>query len=67
MHTDINLPEELGPFKGQVYETLRPFIQLLPQEKQDIMPWESKIGGLPYLPLTMEYPAAPDGRPFSES
>lgn len=64
MKTDVILPEELEPFQSQIFQTLRPFIELLPQERGETLPWQSKIGGLPYLPAAMPYPAAPDGSPL---
>ncbi|MCB0611715.1 MAG: DUF1963 domain-containing protein [Lewinellaceae bacterium] len=64
MNTNITLPEELHPFRDLIFETLRPYIQLLPREPRELLPWESKIGGLPYLPADREYPTASDGSPL---
>ena len=64
MNIDITLPEELHPFRDQIFGTLKPYIRLLPQEPRDTLPWESKIGGVPYLPVDMAYPTAPDGNPL---
>lgn len=64
MSKDITLPQELDPFRKQILKTLRPYIQLLPQPARKALPWESKVGGLPYLPAGMEYPTAPDGSPL---
>ncbi|MCB9295881.1 MAG: DUF1963 domain-containing protein [Lewinellaceae bacterium] len=64
MATNKTLPEELLPFQEQLVQTRRPFIQLLPRESRKTLPWESKIGGLPYWPAQMKYPTAPDGSPL---
>lgn len=64
MNTELVLPEEMYPFREQILKTLRPFIELLPQERGDALPWQSKIGGLPYFPGAMEYPVTPEGRPL---
>lgn len=64
MSTNITLPQELDPFRRQILQTMRPFIELLPQPRRETLPWESKVGGFPYLPLGMDYPKAPDGAPL---
>ena len=64
MSTDITLPEEMEPFRNLILQTLQPYIELLPQEKQETQPWESKVGGQPYWPAGRKYPTAPDGRPL---
>ncbi len=64
MITDITLPQELAPYREQIFQALRPFIAIQPQPERITLPWESKIGGMPYLPAGSDYPLAPDGTPL---
>ena len=43
--------------------TLTPCIKLTAY-RHETMPWQSKLGGEPYLPLDVAYPTAPDGTPL---
>ncbi|MCB9304275.1 MAG: DUF1963 domain-containing protein [Lewinellaceae bacterium] len=61
MGLEIALPPELELFQEKILETSQSYIRLLPQEEGPTLPWESKIGGLPYLPAGAPPPAAPDG------
>lgn len=44
-------------------ETLTPCIKLTAY-RHETMPWDSKLGGKPYLPLDAAYPTASDGTPL---
>ncbi|GGA00098.1 DUF1963 domain-containing protein [Okeania sp. KiyG1] len=57
---DINLPEELKPYHEAIANTIKPYLKI------DIKPsstqwWQSKFGGLPYLPRTIDYPTNKNG------
>ncbi len=58
------LPPELEPFRQQWSSTQQCYIRITPQSERPTSWWESKIGGLPYLPKDCPYPTAPDGRPL---
>lgn len=58
----FKLPAALEPFRAQFMETQRPFIRVKAQPSRATTFWESKVGGLPYLPKGVNYPTAPDGR-----
>ena len=58
----FQLPTALEPFRDQLLATRRPFIRIKAQAARQTTWWESKVGGLPYLPKGSPYPTAPDGR-----
>jgi uncharacterized protein YwqG len=65
-------PDELyGMFlelKNQVDEfanaIIKPSIEITPYSTTETTLWQSKFGGLPYLPKNTTYPEAPDGTPL---
>jgi uncharacterized protein YwqG len=63
MNTLTNIPPELEPFRKQIEQTVVPFIKIVPNPAASIIkPWQSKIGGFPYLPLHTEFPTDNEGR-----
>lgn len=56
----IELPKSLEKFRDKIEKTIKPYIKVKLQE-QKTMPWESKLGGDPYLKVGMEYPKASNG------
>lgn len=58
------LPLLLEPFRPQFEATIRPFVKILPQPAKATTPWQSKIGGTPYLPKSVEYPCNSIGEPL---
>jgi len=60
----LNLSPALEPFRAKVQETATPFIRVKPQPARACKPWESKIGGAPYLPAGGQLPLGPDGDPL---
>ncbi|MDX1912707.1 MAG: YwqG family protein [Saprospiraceae bacterium] len=60
----IKLPTAMEPFRDQLIQTRQPFIRISPQAVRDTRPWESKVGGQPYLPKNASWPLAPDGQPL---
>ncbi len=57
---DLNLPEALEPYHEAIVNTIKPYLKI------DIKPnstqwWQSKFGGLPYLPRTINYPTNQKG------
>ncbi|NEQ35016.1 MAG: DUF1963 domain-containing protein [Okeania sp. SIO3I5] len=57
---DINLPEALETYHEAIANTIKPYLKI------DIKPnstqwWQSKFGGLPYLPRTIDYPTNQEG------
>jgi uncharacterized protein YwqG len=64
MDFHIDLPSELLPYQEQLLKSRRPYIKILPHTGVPQGRWQSKIGGLPYLPEGMAYPLASDGSPL---
>lgn len=52
---NFNLPEVLEPYRQGIAQTIKPYIKIstTPNNTQF---WESKFGGLPYLPQGINYP-----------
>jgi uncharacterized protein YwqG len=61
----LELPAALEPFREKILLTKQAFVQIKPVKARDCTVWESKVGGLPYLPLGIPFPTAPDGNPLS--
>lgn len=59
-----SLPPELAPFLDKINATQRPFIRAKAEPARATALWDSKVGGLPYLPRGVAWPSAPDGRPL---
>lgn len=64
--TNINLnklPKELRKYKDNISKSLLPSISLS-LEKENLKIWESKFGGVPYLPKEYDYPIDSYGTPM---
>lgn len=59
---NIKLPPAIEPFLQQLIQTRKPFIRVRSQDARKTKPWQSKVGGQPYLPKHSAWPTAPDGR-----
>ncbi len=64
---DVNampLPQVLYPFREQIEQSVLPFIRIktVMEETSDI--WQSKFGGLPYLPPNIPYPVDAHEKPM---
>ncbi len=44
--------------------TTQPFLQISATQAKDLKPWQSKFGGLPYLPKGYTYPTNNEGKPL---
>lgn len=64
MKHQFELPLELETFRGEIEKSIRPYIHIYPQAEYKTEPWESKIGGIPYLPKGMEIPNGENGDPL---
>lgn len=62
MSVSLTLPPELEPYREQLLATRTAFIRVEAQASGVTKLWESKVGGLPYLPKGAVWPTAPDGR-----
>lgn len=64
MENQLNLPARLKPYQDKFERSLRPYVKILPQAEGEARLWESKIGGLPYLPAETEWPKGANGEPL---
>ncbi len=44
--------------------TCKDYIEIISYPSQEVLPWQSKFGGLPFLPEEIPYPMKPDGTPL---
>lgn len=59
----LEIPEILEPFREDLMSTLRPSNRIF-FTLEETKPWESKLGGCPYLTDIEEYPRGEDGNPM---
>ena len=52
----IKLPSELKPYRKQIEATIKPYILINEKANNKLDLWQSKFGGLPYLPKNTYYP-----------
>ena len=55
------LPEELVPFEAQIIATQKACVKIIPQQASPALLWQSKIGGMPYLPKHVAFPVNAEG------
>ncbi|MBK6932518.1 MAG: DUF1963 domain-containing protein [Saprospirales bacterium] len=60
----LDLPAALEPFRDQLLATSQQYVRVIAGPARPTTPWESKVGGMPYLPPGALFPVAPDGRPL---
>lgn len=53
---DVELPSELLPFKKNIEATIKPLVEIKAKLEDELSLWQSKFGGLPYLPRDVQYP-----------
>jgi len=59
---EVPLSPELEKYRDRIEATIKPYIEIQTQNNDDVNWWQSKFGGLPYLPKGFEYPKTPDGK-----
>lgn len=59
---DIQLPNELLPFKKNIEATIKPYVEIKAYVENKLSLWQSKFGGLPYLPKNIQYPKDSKGQ-----
>lgn len=57
----FKLPPALEPFRAQFAQTRQPFIRITSQDARKTSLWESKVGGMPYLPQNTNWPQSAEG------
>jgi len=61
---DIDLSPELEPFRDKIEATVKSFAKITAKKNQKLTWWQSKFGGLPYLPKDYDYPRDSQGNPL---
>ncbi|TCM70784.1 uncharacterized protein YwqG [Acinetobacter calcoaceticus] len=59
-----DLPEQIQQFKPQILATATASVEIELKAAAKLPLWQSKLGGLPYLPLTESYPFDKQGKPL---
>ncbi|MEG4579737.1 DUF1963 domain-containing protein [Microcoleus sp. MON1_C5] len=59
---EFPLSPELEKYRDRIEATIKPYIEIQTQNNDDVNWWQSKFGGLPYLPKGFEYPKTCDGK-----
>ena len=58
---DVELSPELAVYRDKIEATIQPYIEIKLTDNDKPTWWQSKFGGLPYLPKDFEYPKSPNG------
>ncbi|MEG4085090.1 YwqG family protein [Microcoleus sp. POL10_C6] len=58
---EFPLSPQLEKYRDTIEATIKPYIEIQ-TNNDDVNWWQSKFGGLPYLPKGFEYPKTPDGK-----
>jgi uncharacterized protein YwqG len=58
---DVELSSELEAYRKKIEATIKPYIEIKLTDNNRPTWWQSKFGGLPYLPKSFEYPKSWDG------
>ena len=58
---DLELSPELEPYRSAIEATIKQHIKIEATDNDNPTWWQSKFGGLPYMPKDFEYPKSNDG------
>lgn len=64
MMDKLELSPELEKFRDKIESSLKPFIAIRAEKNNNLALWQSKFGGLPYLPKGSEYPKGTQNTPL---
>ena len=59
---ELLLSPELEKYRNRIEATVKPYIEIEIENNEEVDWWQSKFGGLPYLPKGLEYPKAANGK-----
>lgn len=59
----IELPKALEQYRSIFEQSIKPYVKI-EAKKGKTLPWESKFGGNPYLPIGYDYPKDKEGNPL---
>ncbi|MGD1918732.1 MAG: YwqG family protein [Pleurocapsa sp.] len=57
---DVKLSKELEPYRSAIEATIKPYIKIELTDNNSPTWWQSKFGGLPYMPKGFDYPKSND-------
>lgn len=60
---NYNVPKAFKEFENIILPTVKEYNEIKYKAKETL-PWESKLGGCPYLESIDDYPVAEDGKPY---
>jgi uncharacterized protein YwqG len=58
---DVELSPELEAYRDRIEATIKPYVEIQLTDNDKPTWWQSKFGGLPYLPKGFEYPKSSNG------
>jgi uncharacterized protein YwqG len=58
---NVELSSKLEEFREKIEATIKPYIEITLENNEEPTWWQSKFGGLPYLPKGFAYPTTPEG------
>ena len=58
---DFELSPELEPYREKIEASIKPYLEIKLSDNSNPTWWQSKFGGLPYMPKNYEYPQSWDG------
>ena len=58
---DFELSPELEPYREKIEASIKPYLEIKLSDNSNPTWWQSKFGGLPYMPKNYEYPKNWDG------
>lgn len=59
---NVELSEALEPYRSATEATIKPYIKIELTDNNKPTLWQSKFGGLPYMPKNFKYPKSNDGK-----
>jgi uncharacterized protein YwqG len=61
MPANLILPKALAPYEAKFLKTQKPSVRIIPDEGMLPLPWQSKLGGTPYMELDAAFPLNAQG------
>ncbi len=59
------LPNSVQPYLEKISATIQPTVTMQLTANDNLSVWQSKVGGVPYLPLDATYPVDSNGKPLA--
>jgi uncharacterized protein YwqG len=59
---EVDLPNDLLIYKDKIEATIKPFVEIKAKAEDNLHLWQSKFGGFPYFPKSLQYPTDSKGQ-----